>query len=216
MGFGKLLFSFFSAFAVLLLCGCAGTAPRYDGAGGKYVSVVDGLPVVYDFLDDNAYNRRRAMPAPFSDVRTVTIHNTAGYLSARGERDRLNKKRDNVSVSFHFAVDENEAVQLIPLDMHAWHAGDGDRGDGNLHSISIEICRSLCTGGDSKLYERAEANAVILAAHLLNIYNLPTSALRMHRDWSGKHCPHRILDRNGWDDFKRRVDAARRMSSAAR
>ena len=207
---GKLFRLIFVVSAAAVLCGCAGTGERYAAPSGAYVSVVDGLPVVYDFLDDNAYNRRRAMPAPFFGVKTVTIHNTAGYLSARGERDRLNKKRDNVSVSFHFAVDENEAVQILPLDMRAWHAGDGDRGEGNLHSVGIEICRSLCKGGDAKLYDRAEANAVILAAHLLNIYNLPTSALRMHRDWSGKHCPHRILDRNGWDDFKRRVDQQRR------
>ena len=210
MYFGKLFRLIFVVSAAAVLCGCAGTGERYAAPSEAYVSVVDGLPVVYDFLDDNAYNRRRAMPAPFYGVKTVTIHNTAGYLSARGERDRLNKKRDNVSVSFHFAVDENEAVQILPLDMHAWHAGDGDRGEGNLHSVGIEICRSLCNGGDAKLYDRAEANAVILAAHLLNIYNLPTSALRMHRDWSGKHCPHRILDRNGWDDFKRRVDHQRR------
>ena len=210
MDFGKLFRLFFVVFAAAVLGGCAGTGSRCAAPSGAYVSVVDGLPVVYDFLDDNAYNRRRAMPAPFSGVKTVTIHNTAGYLSARGERDRLNKKRDNVSVSFHFAVDENEAVQILPLDIHAWHAGDGDGGEGNLHSVSIEICRSFCKGDDAKLYDRAEANAVILAAHLLNIYNLPTSALLMHRDWSGKHCPHRILDRNGWDDFKRRVDEQRR------
>ena len=139
-------------------------------------------------------------------MRTVTIHNTEGYLSAKQERDRFNRRRDNVSVSFHYAVDEQWAVQLIPLDMHAWHAGDGAEGEGNLHSISIEICRSLCSGSDSDLYYRAEANAVILAAALLNAYNLPISALKKHQDWSGKYCPHRILSENRWDDFKRRVE----------
>ncbi len=196
--------NFFALFAILTQFGCVGTdisAPKTPAN----VSVVNGLRISHDFLDDNEYNRRRAVPAPFREIRTVTIHNTAGYISAKEERDRINSKRDNVSVSFHYAVDENWAVQLIPLNMHAWHAGDGDKGEGNLYSISIEICRSLCRDGDA--YERSEANAVVLAAHLLNQYNLTVDSLRMHRDWSGKYCPHRILERNGWEDFKKRVAA---------
>ena len=191
--------NFFALFAILTQFGCVGTdisAPKTPAN----VSDVNGLRISHDFLDDNEYNRRRAVPAPFREIRTVTIHNTAGYISAKVERDRINSKRDNVSVSFHYAVDENWAVQLIPLNMHAWHAGDGD-----MYSISIEICRSLCRDGDA--YERSEANAVILAAHLLNQYNLTVDSLRMHRDWSGKYCPHRILERNGWEDFKKRVAA---------
>jgi N-acetylmuramoyl-L-alanine amidase len=29
--------------------------------------------------------------------------------------------------------------------------------------------------------------------------------LRKHQDWSGKYCPHDILDRYGWDNFKNQV-----------
>lgn len=50
-----------------------------------------------------------------------------------------------MSVSFHFAVDEREAVQILPLAIHGWHAGDG-RGPGNTESIGVEICRSQCRG----------------------------------------------------------------------
>ena len=156
-------------------------------------------------LEDNEYNRKFKLPAPFEKVTTITIHNTANKASAIDERNYLNNRRDNVSISFHYAVDEKEAIQIMPLEIHGWHAGDG-HGKGNMESIAIEICRS--THPDLKLYEKSEANAVILAAMLLKKYHLTTKDLRMHYNWSGKHCPHRILDANSWEDFKKRVAKA--------
>ena len=93
--------------------------------------------------------------------------------------------------------------------MNGWHAGDG-QGKGNRASIGIEICRSRCTGKDEQLYRRAEANGVKLAACLLRKFNLPLSALRKHQDWSGKNCPHRILDEKRWESFRRQVGDAMR------
>ncbi len=186
-----------------------GFAEAGGGAPGPVASI-NGLPLRYDFIEDNAYNRYYKIPGPFADVETVTIHNTAEPLSARQERDRVDHRRDRMSVSFHFAVDEREAVQLLPLNRHAWHAGDGGKGPGNTRSIGIEICRSQCYGDDDALYRRAEANAVLLAAWLLDTYNLPLDALKKHQDWSGKNCPHRILVEKRWADFRRRVGAAMR------
>lgn len=34
------------------------------------------------------------------------------------------------STSYHFAVDDKEVIQAIPLDRHAWHSGDGTNGTG--------------------------------------------------------------------------------------
>ena len=153
-------------------------------------------------LENNEYNRRRKLPGPFKKVTTVTIHNTANKAAAIEERNYLNNRRDEVSISFHFAVDEKEAIQIMPLEIHAWHAGDG-HGKGNMESIAIEICRS--THPDRSLYEKSEANAVILAAQLLKKLHLKPTDLRMHKDWSGKYCPHRILEANSWEDFRKRV-----------
>ena len=75
-----------------------------------------------------------------------------------------------------------------------------------MNSIAIEICRSTLYDGD--LYPRAEANAVKLAAYLLYIYRLDVDDLRMHYDWNGKKCPHRIIEDNRWDEFKMRVAAS--------
>ena len=46
-------------------------------------------------------------------------------------------------------------------------------------------------------------------------FKLPDAALRMHRDWSGKFCPHRILEENSWADFRDTV-AGLAATAAAR
>ena len=157
-------------------------------------------------LDENEYNLKYKLPGPMPEVKYITIHNTANKASAVAERTYLNNRQDNVSISFHYAVDEDGAVQILPLDTHGWHAADG-RGDGNMKSIGIEICRSTLYDGD--LYPRSEENAVKLAAYLLYIYHLTPDDLRMHNDWyPKKKCPHRIIEDNRWPEFKARVAAS--------
>jgi len=164
-----------------------------------------GLVIREDLLESNAYNRRYKLPGAMPNVRYVTIHNTANVAPAQNERDYLNKRRDKKYISFHYAVDETEAIRIVPHDQHAWHAGDGRNGKGNRESIGIEICRSQCTGPRDPLYRQSEANAVRLTAWLLEELGLGVADLRMHYDWSRKHCPHRILSENRWEQFKAAV-----------
>jgi len=191
------------AFGLLLAAGCGGLRPEPAQPPGPAVLVKRA-----DLIELNDYNRRWKLGPEFRQVRYITIHNTAEPLTAAQERDRVNFRRDGMSVSFHFAVDENEAVQILPLTNGGWHAGDG-RGPGNTESIGIEICRSQWRGDPTERYARSEENAARLAAELLDRYQLPTDALRRHWDWTGKFCPHRMLEANSWDAFKARVDALR-------
>lgn len=175
--------------------------------GGEVWAEGAARPVEYRFLPlPDTPEQRVKFPAPFRDgVGFVTIHNTAEPFSAFDERARV-ANRKGVRTSFHFAVDEREIVQLLPLEFHGWHAGDGD-GNGNLRSVGVEICRSVFRGANDWLYRRAEENAALLASSLLRRFGLPLSALRTHRDWSGKYCPHRILEAGSRDDFTTRVAA---------
>lgn len=75
-------------------------------------------------------------------------------------------------------------------------------GSGNRKSISVEICYSL-SGGDR--YYRAENNAATVVAQLMKQYNIPISKVRTHQSWSGKYCPHRMLDEGRWNTFIERV-----------
>ncbi|MCB6585585.1 N-acetylmuramoyl-L-alanine amidase, partial [Streptococcus gordonii] len=65
----------------------------------------------------------------------------------------------------------------------AYHAGDG-YGMGNDSTIAIEICENK----DGN-YAQAEKNAVKLTARILYDNGLPATAIKMHKDWSGKNCP---------------------------
>ena len=130
----------------------------------------------------------------------ITIHSTGNPSStARNERAWLTNPRNKVTASWHIVVDEKEAIEAIPLNEVAWHAGDGS-GQGNRASIGIEMCES---GNRAKTLE----NAIKLVAKLLKERGWGVDRLRRHHDWSGKICP-RILQPNnwaGWEQFKRDV-----------
>ncbi|KAB2493888.1 N-acetylmuramoyl-L-alanine amidase [Bacillus cereus] len=132
----------------------------------------------------------------------ITVHNT--YNDATAENEVSYMIRNDNQVSFHIAVDDKEAVQGIPLERNAWHTGDGN-GNGNRKSIGVEICYSL-SGGDR--YYKAEDNATIVVAQLMKQYNIPISKVRTHQSWSGKYCPHRMLDEGRWNNFIERVQNA--------
>ena len=132
----------------------------------------------------------------------ITIHNTANDASAVNEIAYM--KRNNYN-SYHFAVDDVEARQGLPLDRNNFSCGDGANGTGNRKSIAIEICYSKSGGAR---YVQAEENCVQLVAYLLKKYGLGVDRVKKHQDWSGKYCPHRILAENRWETFKNRIRQA--------
>lgn len=143
------------------------------------------LTITYkvDHIPKTTSNNRR--PGESMSAKYLTIHSTGNPSSkASGERSWLTNSQNNRTASFHIVVDESQAVECIPLDEIAWHAGDGN-GDGNKKSISLEICES---GDRSKTLH----NAVVLAAKILRDRDIDTSFLRRHHDWATKLCP-RIL-----------------------
>ncbi len=80
---------------------------------------------------------------------------------------------------------------------------DGANGKGNRTTIAIEICHSLTKGNPR--YAKSEDNGAKLAAIILYQYGWGIDRIRKHQDWSGKYCPHRILDNGNWEGFKSKV-----------
>lgn len=148
-------------------------------------------------LPQSKYGRK----CPYKmDAKFVVIHNTWNTASARAEIAYM--QRNDNATSFHFAVDENEAVQGLPLDRNSWNAGDGGNGIGNRDGISIEICRSR---SDLDLFLRAEDNGARLTAMILKDKGWTIKQVKKHQDFSGKYCPHRTLDL-GWPRFLELVE----------
>ncbi len=132
---------------------------------------------------------------------TLTIHSTANLKStAQNERDNLARIDNKASVGFHIVVDEKEAIECVPLNEIAWHAGDGYNGMGNRTSIGLEICES---GNRQKTID----NVVVVTAKILKERGWGVDRLRRHYDWSKKSCPRILMADNWklWHDFVKRV-----------
>lgn len=152
------------------------------------------------------YNRR---PGIAMTPTTITIHNTGNLSStAANERAWLTNPTNTRTASYHIVIDAIEAIEVLPLNETAWHAGDGSKAtSGNRTSIGIEICERNTLTGE---YAQTLRNAVELVAKLLAANNWGVDRLRRHYDWSGKNCP-RLMNQDGkwtgWKQFVQQVDA---------
>ena len=159
--------------------------------------------IVNMWLPQSKYN----IKAPYAMTpEYVTVHNTGNTASARNEATYHNN--NNAQVSYHVAIDDKEAIQLIPFNRNAWHAGDGANGTGNRKSIGIEICYSMdngYSGAKSERYKKAEDNAALYIAHVLKQYGWGMDRLKRHYDWSGKDCPHKMHATNSYQAFRNLV-----------
>ena len=132
----------------------------------------------------------------------LTIHSTGNPKStARNERDYLTNPENTTATGWHICIDDTMAIEAIPLNEVAWHAGDGTEGKGNRASIGIELAES----GDR---QKMLVNAAILIAKMLHERDWGVDRLRRHYDWIGKTCPRIFYDNGtwkGWHDFKASV-----------
>ena len=159
-------------------------------------------------IDSNKYG----VKCPYSMTpKGICIHNTANDASALAERNNVNRWDNDAEVSFHIAIDDIEAIQLIPFNRNAWHSGDGGNGPGNRNYIAIEICYSK-SGGDR--FIKAEQRAAKEVASLLKEYGWTINNVKKHQDFSNKYCPHRTLDM-GWQRFLNMIQAELNVSNSS-
>lgn len=131
------------------------------------------------------------------EVKYITIHERKSGQSAENVvRFCTNDLRRE---GFHYAIDEKDIVEMIPPNKIAFACGDGMNGDGNNHSIQIEICGAYDYSSDR--YYRAIENTVIFVKQLMNEYKIPIENIKKHQDWTGLNCPERMIKENLWEDF---------------
>jgi len=120
----------------------------------------------------------------------VTVHMTGNLnIGANAQAHANLQSRGNVrNASWHWSVDDHEAIQSFLNTVRCWHAGDGE-GDGNLNSIAIEIC--VNSDGD---LAQAVINASKLVAKLMADEDIPLRNVVQHNRWSsyGKNCPAQL------------------------
>src|SRR5690625_7332712 len=69
----------------------------------------------------------------------ITIHETANTSAGANAQAHANLQTRGFSASWHWQVDDKEAIQSFPHNVRCWHAGDG-RGTVNFEAIGIQIC----------------------------------------------------------------------------
>jgi hypothetical protein len=151
-----------------------------------------------DMIPAGASNR----PGIIIQPSFITIHNTDNTASTADARAhaRYIKGADARArqVSWHFTVDDERCIQHLPTNEMAWHAKQG-----NSKSIAIEICENQ--GINMK---QALDRAALLAATLMVRLNIDLKRIVPHRFWTGKNCPHVLLDKDGgFDTFLKSVES---------
>lgn len=149
----------------------------------------------------------------------VTVHETgnpAANATAEMHREFTEGGGGASSVSFHFVVDEHEAIQLLPLDEIGWHAGDGcdnypdgigTDDIGCFGSIAIEVCVNKGANFNQTLLNLEILIAMIVSGYKRFDYGdgraknlLSISRIAQHNAWSGKNCPQTIRETNRWGE----------------
>ena len=137
----------------------------------------------------------------------ITIHETAntGVGANAQAHANLQSRGNSRSASWHWQVDDKEAIQSFSHDFQLWHAGDGE-GNGGLNSIGIEIC----VNSDGN-FAKAVENAAALVRKIMKDEGIPLSNVVQHNRWSGKNCPANL--RSGakgisWSDFVSKVSSS--------
>lgn len=152
--------------------------------------------------------RRQLVPAGLRNQgsgtntrRYLTIHQTDNWARGANAAAHANlQSRGYRAASWHWTVDDTEAVQSYPHAAVCWHAGDGGGGQGNQASIAIEFC--LNADGN---YQKTFNNATELAARILKEENIPLARMVQHNHWSGKNCPSQIRRDGDWTRFRNAV-----------
>ena len=149
----------------------------------------------------------------------ITIHSTqnpgaTALQHATGMRNGAFRGRSKWNrtgyLTWHFTVDDVQAIQSLPLNIQGEHA-DHD-GPGNKTSIGIEICEFGSKARQAAAIERAAR----LTAQVMREKRIPINRVVPHYHWpqvhfgnNRKNCPIILLD-NGrpgprWDAFLKKV-----------
>jgi len=138
-----------------------------------------------------SHNRPRTSLSPTS----VTVHNTGNpNTTAQNNRDFF-ANHPQARVSYHWVVDDIHAIQCIPENEVAWHAG----ALANRQSIGVGVCEFTAPSRQAA----ANNNAAKLLAQILRRHGWTLDQITTHKAWTGKNCPGQLLPM--WQRFVRMV-----------
>jgi len=133
----------------------------------------------------------------------IVVHETDNERSGADAdaHARLQYNGNSRLASWHWTVDDKEAVQSLEHHWSCWAAGSDK---GNKEGIQIEIC----VNSDGN-YLKALKNAAELVAKIMKEENIQIQNIVQHNYFSGKNCPRNMrVGKVSWTQFISMVKAA--------
>lgn len=144
-------------------------------------------------------------------VEYIVFHYT-GNKKDNARNNAIYFNNNDVNVSAHFFVDDENIYQSVKMNNIAWHCGTKGKyyhsKCRNSNSIGIE----MCCAGNYKISAKTLENSAYLGAFLCQLLNITsdmvdTYCLR-HYDITHKKCPAQMVDDvTEWNEFKAKIKA---------
>lgn len=129
--------------------------------------------------------------------RKICIHETDNPKAGADAdaHSRLQYRGNSRQASWHWQVDDQEAVQSFTHNWRCWAAGNTQ---GNNEAIHIEIC----VNSDGN-YKQAVQNAARLVSIIMKEEQLTINDVVQHHYYSGKNCPRMMRGGSiiSWNQF---------------
>ena len=205
---------------LLIVWGCAtsrGPAPSYTAETLSQGAAPAAVNLRQLLVPAGRYGRHIEFPlnATYITIHSTDNRNATALQHARGMavgafRARTKWNRTGY-LTWHFTVDDIQAIQSLPLNIQGEHA-DHD-GPGNTSSIGIEICEFRDPARQAAAIDRAAR----LTAWVMHEKGIPLDHVVPHWHWPQwhfhgyqKNCPRILLEhgRPGpkWDAFIRKIE----------
>ncbi|MEQ6048913.1 N-acetylmuramoyl-L-alanine amidase [Lysinibacillus capsici] len=136
-------------------------------------------------------------------MKKICIHETdnTNKGSEADNHARLQANGNSRQASWHWSVDDKEALQSFTHDYQCWAAGSTK---GNNEAIQIEMC--VNSDGD---YVKTVQNTASLVAKILKDENLTVHDVVQHNFYSGKNSPSKMRSTSApipWSSFLKMDD----------
>lgn len=189
------------------------TRPRVMFVGASQAVPLD-VPFRSVIIPTTQRNQR---PGTHMTPDRVVVHETGNVNPGMGAAAHLRYLQQGAPddngrpqvLSYHFTVDQDEVIQMIPANEYSWHGGDGG-GPCNTRGISIETCVQDKNAHSVKTRANLEklVAALRLAFNISLVEQHATCCSRLANP-AGCHtdCPHFIRADNYWATMLRSVEA---------
>jgi hypothetical protein len=168
-------------------------APPTDTAPATLGTSAPDLEITPDLIPVTNLN----LPGETMTPTYITVHETGNLDSdASSERSWIQSEdAQQRQVSYHWVVDDERAIQLLPHREVAWHTGTTE---GNETSIGVYACVFRDPGRQATTRRNL---ATLLATIVRENDNADFAVQRVvpHQHWADKHCPDTILTDGYWD-----------------